>query len=319
MHPLRALFSLVVVFVLAACTTNIKKNSASASTSVPMEATSVRSGSTSVDLSAVPADAPEDLERGMAPGRMNLSGEGRVTNQGASMAAAGPPATPVDASPVDNSGPTRAELDAELLYPETAIRDPWERYNRRMYSINTRLDKYVARPIGVAYDKVIPDVVQHRVTAFFANLQEPRTFVNQILQGRPIGAATTLGRLLVNTTAGVGGIFDPASRMKLERTTEDFGQTLGVWGWDDSRYFVAPLLGPRTVRDFVGYFGDRPAAPIQYFDSDGVKTGLTILQLGSMRSAALPLDKMRAEAVDEYAFVRDAWMQRRRQQIEQRP
>ncbi|WP_407352848.1 VacJ family lipoprotein [Luteimonas sp. R10] len=317
MPPLRALASLIIVPVLAACTANIKKDPA-AGESVPVEA-SVRSGSASIGLSGVPAGTPEDLGRATRPDRVDLSGDGPATAQDAPMPAVEPPATRIDASPVDGGGPTRAELDAELLYPETAIRDPWERYNRRMYSINIRVDKYVARPIGVAYDKVVPDVVQHRVTAFFANLKEPRTFVNQILQGRPIGAATTLGRLLVNTTAGVGGIFDPASRMKLERATEDFGQTLGVWGWDDSRYFVVPLLGPRTVRDFVGYFGDRPAAPIQYFDSDGVKTGLTILQLGSMRSAALPLDKMRAEAVDEYALVRDAWMQRRRQQIEQRP
>lgn len=221
----------------------------------------------------------------------------------------------VDGSTADTDLPTSAEEDAEALY-SMDINDPWERYNRAMYKFNTKVDKYIARPIGVAYDTVVPDVAQRRVTSFFANLREPLTLVNQALQGRPIGAARTLGRFVVNTTAGVGGLFDPASKLELHRANEDLGQTLAVWGWDDSRFFVAPLQGPRTVRDFLGGFGDRPLAPIRQFSDDEVRSGLTILQIGSMRSAALPLDKVRADAVDEYAFVRDAWMQRRKHQIE---
>ncbi|MEI2417658.1 VacJ family lipoprotein [Orrella sp. JC864] len=198
------------------------------------------------------------------------------------------------------------------------INDPWERYNRAMYQFNAKVDKYVARPIGVAYDKVVPDAVQHRVTAFFANLQEPRTLVNQLLQGRPVGAARTLGRFVVNTTVGVAGIFDPASGMALPRANEDLGQTLAVWGWEDSRFFVAPLQGPRTLRDFVGGFGDKPLNPTGYIEDGGVGMAVTAVRMGSMRAAAFPADRMRAEALDEYTFVRDAWMQRRRHQIEQR-
>lgn len=210
--------------------------------------------------------------------------------------------------------PTGAEEDVEGDY-DTKVNDPWEGYNRLMYSFNTKFDKYLVRPVGVAYDTVVPDVVQRRVTSFFSNLKEPRTLVNQLLQGQPVGAATTLGRFVINTTAGVGGMFDPASEWELDRADEDLGQTFASWGWDDSRYFVVPLYGPKTVRDFVSGFGDSPLNPTGYIDNQGVSIALKVVQIGSMRSAALPLDKMRAEALDEYTFVRDAWMQKRKSQI----
>ena len=198
------------------------------------------------------------------------------------------------------------------------IRDPWERYNRAMYSFNSKVDKYVARPIGVAYDTVVPNVVQRGVTSFFENLQEPRTMVNQVLQGRPVGAARTFGRFAVNTTVGVGGVWDPASKIDLHRANEDLGQTLAVWGWEDSTFFVAPLQGPKTVRDFVSGFGDKPLNPTGYIENEGASMAVTLVRMGSMRSAAFQLDKMRADALDEYTFVRDAWMQRRKRQVEER-
>lgn len=234
-----------------------------------------------------------------------------------------PPSTPslvrIDDTVVPDPAAAGSEAvaDAEALYP-LEVSDPWERYNRRMYTFNTKVDKYVARPIGVAYDKVVPDVAQRRVKSFFSNLQEPRNLVNQLLQGHPIGATKTLGRLLVNTTAGIGGLFDPASRLKLHRANEDFGQTLAVWGWDDSRYFIMPTKGPGTIRDFIASYADAPAAPSRYLDHDGIRMGLKIVQLGSMRAGALPLDNMRTAVPDEYIFVRDAWLQRRKHLIEER-
>lgn len=232
-----------------------------------------------------------------------------------------PPALPSqpptdDATVLDRTtaGP---ETDAEDIFT-LDVNDPWERYNRRMYTFNTKVDKYVARPIGVAYDKIVPDVAQRRVRSFFSNLQEPRNLVNQLLQGHPVGAAKTLGRLVVNTTAGVGGIFDPASRLKLHGANEDFGQTLAVWGWDSSRYFIVPTKGPGTIRDFIASYGDAPAAPSRYIDNDSLGMGLKIVQLGSMRAGALPMDTMRTEVPDEYTFVRDAWLQRRKHLIEER-
>lgn len=226
-------------------------------------------------------------------------------------------ATSANGSTADADALPSAEEDAEALY-STQINDPWERYNRGMYTFNTKVDKYLARPIGVAYDAVVPDVVQRRVTSFFGNLKEPRNMVNQLFQGRPVGAARTLGRFVVNTTVGVGGLFDPASKLKLQRANEDFGQTLAVWGWEDSRYFMVPFQGPRTIRDFAGSFADSPLAPAKQIDDDGLSMGLKILELGSMRAAALPIDKLRAEAFDEYAFVRDAWMQRRKHLVEEK-
>ena len=220
---------------------------------------------------------------------------------------------PADSTITDAKPPAGPEA-SDAAQPN----DPWEGYNRRMYSFNTKVDKYVMRPIGVAYDKVVPNVVQRRVTSFFANLQEPRTMVNQVLQGRPVGAATTLGRFVVNTTAGVGGLFDPASELKLNRANEDLGQTLAVWGWEDSRFFVVPLQGPKTVRDFVSGFGDKPLNPTGYIDDSGVSMAVTMMNIGSMRASALPMDQMRAAALDEYALVRDISMKKRKSQIETR-
>jgi phospholipid-binding lipoprotein MlaA len=185
-----------------------------------------------------------------------------------------------------------------------------------MYSVNSALDKGLIRPVAVAYDWITPDPVQAGVTRFFGNLREPVTAVNQALQMRPAPAAQSLGRFVVNSTLGVGGLFDPATRLGMTREQEDFGQTLATWGWRDSRYVVVPLLGPRTLRDTVGMFGDQPLSPIGRIDRAGVADKLTLLQMADGRARALPVDGMRELALDEYAVVRDAWMNRRAEQIE---
>lgn len=224
---------------------------------------------------------------------------------------------PATAGPVPTDQMTQAELDAEVLYSEELVPDPWEGYNRRMHSVNNAIDKYFARPLAVAYDKVTPEPVQSSVSRFFRNLREPLTAVNQALQGRPGHAGQSLGRFAVNTTVGIGGLFDPATRFGMERRDgEDFGQTMAVWGWEDSRYLVMPLFGPRTVRDAVAIVGDQPLSPIGYVEDSGVANALTILQLVDVRSQVFPMDEPRRQALDEYAFVRDAWAQRRKHQIE---
>ncbi|SDL46807.1 phospholipid-binding lipoprotein MlaA [Janthinobacterium sp. OK676] len=203
--------------------------------------------------------------------------------------------------------------------PPTAERsasDPWEGYNRRIYSVNSTLDKVLIRPVAVAYDWVTPAPVQASVTRLFGNLREPVTAVNQALQMRPAPAVQSLGRFVVNSTVGVGGLFDPATRFGMAREQEDFGQTLATWGWRDSRYVILPLLGPRTVRDTVGMIGDQPLSPISRIDSAGVADKLTLLQMADGRARGLQVDGMRELALDEYAVVRDAWLNRRAQQIE---
>jgi len=208
--------------------------------------------------------------------------------------------------------------EAKTPPPEAIVQDPWEGYNRRMHSVNNVIDKYFTRPLAVAYDKVTPDVVQSSVSSFFRNLREPATAVNQALQGRPAHAAQSVGRFAVNTTVGIGGLFDPATSFGMEkRDGEDFGQTLATWGWRDSRYLVLPLFGPRTVRDTVAIVGDQPLSPVGYVQDAGAANALQILQMADGRARMLPMDQARRDALDEYAFVRDAWAQRRKQQIDQ--
>jgi phospholipid-binding lipoprotein MlaA len=214
--------------------------------------------------------------------------------------------------------PNQAEQDAEGIYVQKLVPDPWEGFNRKMHGFNNAADKFVLRPLAVGYKKIAPEPVQAGVSRFFANLSMPVTVVNQALQGRPGDAATSLGRFAVNTTVGIVGVFDPASHFGMpKRDGEDFGQTLATWGWRDSRYLVLPLLGPRTVRDALGMVGDQPLSPIAQIQDGGVASGLQALEIVDVRTRLLPVDQFRRDALDDYLFVRDAWIQRRNHQIKQ--
>jgi len=202
----------------------------------------------------------------------------------------------------------------------SSVFDPWEGFNRKIHRFNDAADKVVLRPLALGYKKITPEPFQAGVSRFFSNLGMPATAVNRALQGRPGHAATSLGRFAVNTTVGIVGVFDPASRLGLPRPDgEDFGQTLATWGWRESRYLVLPLLGPRTVRDAVGFVGDQPLSPLGQIQDSGTASGLQLLQTIDMRTRLLRLDQFRRDALDEYAFVRDAWIQRRNHQIRQDP
>ncbi|SDY87949.1 phospholipid-binding lipoprotein MlaA [Lysobacter sp. yr284] len=193
--------------------------------------------------------------------------------------------------------------------------DPWEKYNRKMHRFNNAVDRGVAKPLARAYTKVVPRPVRLGVSNFFNNLGQPVSMVNALLQGKPKQAAQSLGRFALNTTLGIGGLFDPATAAKLPNRSEDFGQTLGVWGWKRSRYFELPFFGPRTVRDAFGAVGDAPLSPLRRIERDRIRIGLQGLQLVDIRAQLLPLDNLREGAEDEYALVRDSWMQRRDYQI----
>ena len=162
---------------------------------------------------------------------------------------------------------------------------------------------------------MVPRPVRLGVGNFFNNLGQPVSAINALLQGRPGQAAQTLARFTVNSTLGLAGIFDPATRFNIPNRSEDFGQTLGVWGWKKSRYVELPLFGPRTVRDVFGLVGDSPMAPLQYVEQDKTRVFLQGLQLVDVRTQLMALDSMREGAADEYALFRDAWMQRRAYQI----
>ena len=193
--------------------------------------------------------------------------------------------------------------------------DPWERFNRQMHRINNVIDRAVARPLARAYVRVVPRPVRLGVGNFFTNLGQPVTAVNSLLQGQPKRAAQSLGRFALNSTLGIGGVFDPASDAKLPSRSEDFGQTLGVWGWKRSRYIELPVFGPRTVRDVLGAFGDAPLSPLRQVEADKVAIPLQSLQLVDVRAQLLSTDALREGVEDDYALVRDAWSQRRDYQI----
>ncbi len=229
------------------------------------------------------------------------------------------------AQSADAPAPTAAEDDFDALYGEAgsdgtpvaapAAYDPWERYNRQMHRFNNAVDRRVARPLAQAYVRAVPTPVRGSVSNFFSNLGQPVSAVNALLQGRPGQAAHSLGRFVLNSTLGIGGLFDPATAAKLRNRNEDFGQTLGVWGWKRSRYVELPLFGPRTLRDVLGMAGDAPLSPLRQIERDVARVPLQGLQLVDMRAQLLSTDALREGVEDDYALVRDAWSQRRAYQI----
>jgi phospholipid-binding lipoprotein MlaA len=222
--------------------------------------------------------------------------------------------TRVAAKSLEPGGDKKGE-NLEMPAGEVGIYDPWERYNRRMHRFNNAADRTVARPVAKAYVKVVPAPVRSGVSNFFDNLGQPATAVNALLQGKVKHSAQALGRFLVNSTIGVAGIFDPASRMRLPERDEDFGQTLATWGWRRSRYFELPFFSPSTVRDAFGIAGDSPLQPVSYMEADKVRLGLRTIGLIDMRERLMAFDSLKDEVVDDYLLVRDTWSQRRNFQI----
>jgi phospholipid-binding lipoprotein MlaA len=207
----------------------------------------------------------------------------------------------------DPTLPPRAEMPVSY--------DPWEPMNRRVHALNNAVDRRVATPLAKAYVKVVPRPLRLGVGNFFSNLGQPVSALNSLLQGKPKQAAQALGRFALNLTLGMGGLLDPATDAHLPNHSEDFGQTLGVWGWKQSRYVELPLFGPRTVRDVFGLIGDAPLAPLRQVSNLPTREFLQGLQLVDIRTQLFAIDSMRAGATDEYALFRDAWLQRRRYQI----
>ncbi len=211
-----------------------------------------------------------------------------------------------------------AIADASLPQPvgSPAVYDPWEKFNRKVHGFNNVVDRAVARPLARAYTNVVPRPVRLGVSNFFDNLGQPIAALNHLLQGRPKYAGQAFARFLLNSTLGIGGIFDPASDAKLPRRSEDFGQTLGVWGWKKSRYLELPFFGPRTVRDTLGMAGDAPLGVVRQIENDRTRIFLQGLSLVDVRAQLLSVDSLREGAVDDYTLVRDSWMQRRAYMIE---
>ncbi|KPQ20732.1 MULTISPECIES: MlaA family lipoprotein [unclassified Halomonas] len=191
--------------------------------------------------------------------------------------------------------------------------DPWEGFNRKVFVFNDVLDRYALKPVATGYRTITPEPLQLGVGNFFSNLGELRTTVNSLLQGKPANAGRSTSRFLVNTTMGLGGLFDMASHMNVDADQEDFGQTLAIWGWEDSRYLMLPLLGPSTLRDTSGMPADMAAYPVTYVEDDAVRAGLTALNIVDTRAGLLDQEDMIQG--DRYRFIRDAYLQSRQFEI----
>lgn len=199
---------------------------------------------------------------------------------------------------------------------QRVARDPFERVNRGIFAFNDRVDQAVTKPLARAYQAAIPEFVRQYVGNFFGNAADVSTAVNQLLQGKPMMAASDAGRVVVNTVFGIVGLVDVASELGLEKHREDFGQTLGRWGIGTGPFLVLPLLGPSNFRDGIGTAVDITTDPLRAALSDGQRNGAFGLRIVDTRQQLLGAERVaEGAALDRYSFYRDAYLQRRRNQI----
>ena len=200
--------------------------------------------------------------------------------------------------------------DAMSVASSVTNPDPWQGYNRSMFSFNLKADKYLLKPLAKAYVRLTPGFFRQGVANVFSNILEVPSALNGVLQGKFSHAALNSGRLLINTTLGVAGLFDVAQHMGLQSNEgEDFGQTLAVWGMKQGPYVVLPILGSSTLRDSVAlpvdWYTD-PKAYIDHVPTSNTVRGVSIL---NTRAGYLPLEKNITG--DKYIFIRDVYLQRR--------
>ncbi len=194
-------------------------------------------------------------------------------------------------------------------YADERNPDPWEGMNRKVQKFNDGADRWLLRPIAVGYTKVVPKFMRRGVSNFFGNLTYPVVVVNQFLQGKWRNGFADTGRFLVNSTLGIGGLFDPATRAGLEAHEEDFGQTFAKWGMGSGPYLVLPLMGPSTIRDGGGRIVDATMFPPRFVEEERVRYALTGLYFLDTRASLLDVENLLSG--DRYAFLRDAYLQRR--------
>ena len=194
--------------------------------------------------------------------------------------------------------------------------DPLEDVNRATYEFNEVFDDNIFEPISRGYKKFIPDFVKERVSNFFDNLRDVSTLGNQILQFKPIESVTTLGRVLVNSTVGLGGLFDVASDIDLTTDNEDFGQTMAVWGVESGPYITLPFLGPSTLRDSVGIYVDTnsPTNLISRMDDIGFVSASAMNAI-DQRVKLLPITDILDHSDDPYIAMRSSYLQKRKYDV----
>lgn len=208
-------------------------------------------------------------------------------------------------------------LTACATGPDVHPKDPLEPWNRGVYRFNDVLDTNVVKPVAEIYQEVTPDPVRKGVSNFFGNIRDVWSSVNAALQLRPQEAVENLFRVGVNTTLGLGGILDVATELGIPRARLDFGQTLGRWGVPSGPYLVLPLLGPSSVRDATGRGVQMRVNEFTDFKDSTLRDSLTALEIVDTRAGLLRAGGLLDEAaIDKYSFMRDFYLQRRQNQID---
>lgn len=206
------------------------------------------------------------------------------------------------------------ETDVKSLEVEAQNTDPYESFNRKTYAFNNTLDNYVVDPVADAYLWVTPKFVQTGVSNFYDNLKSVNVVLNDFMQGKVVQGGEDTGRFIINSTIGIGGLFDVATKIGLEKHDEDFSQTLAVWGVPSGPYLVMPVLGPMTTRGVPGGVFDMAANPTSYLS--GIFFPVHILQVVNARANAEgALNFIDEAALDPYVFTREAFLQYRKNLI----
>ena len=204
-------------------------------------------------------------------------------------------------------------LLAGLLGPAGhANEDPWESFNRSIYSFNNTADAYVIKPVAQGYAYLMPEIGRKGVNNFFNNLLDVNGALNGFLQGRVDRGLENVGRVIINSTVGIFGLFDVATALGVPQYQTDFGHTLSIWGVPQGPFVMVPFLGPRTVRSSVGTAFDAYASPLGQMGNSDPAWGLRVFNLVDLRAGLLGADELLSG--DQYIFLRDAYLQQRRLQ-----
>ncbi len=196
--------------------------------------------------------------------------------------------------------------------PQADNPDPWERYNRKVFQFNKALDDAVFKPVAKAYQAITPDFIEKGVANVYSNLFDISSSLNNLLQGKPKMAGSDAARFVINSTLGVLGLFDVASKTGLTKHQEDFGQTLAVWGVESGPYLMLPFFGPSTLRDAPALAVDYYSYPLAYVSHDLTRWELSAMYYIDQRSYLLYAEEaIGTEFFDPYAVLRDAYLERR--------
>ena len=187
--------------------------------------------------------------------------------------------------------------------------DPWESVNRPIFTFNDTVDTYALKPLAQGYEFVTPQFLEDGIHNMFRNVGDVTNLANNILQAKPAAAGVDTARLIFNTTFGLLGFFDVGTKMGLNRSDEDFGQTLGYWGVGSGPYVMLPLLGPSTVRDAPSKFVDSYTGPYRYINDVPVRNSIFALNIVDTRASLLSSEKLISG--DKYTFIRNAYLQNR--------